>query len=144
MDNNFLTHWGLSLMVFLPLAGALLMMLIPKTEELTQKVVALGATLASAAVGIWVMIDFNYGHADKLQYVVNKPWIEVISSRYIVGMDGLSLPLVALTLLVTPLVIIYSWNHFPEPHNPKAFLILILVLHTGMLGTFVAEDLILF
>ena len=50
----------------------------------------------------------------------------------------------ALTLLVTPLVIIYSWNHFPEPHNPKAFLILILVLHTGMLGTFVAQDLILF
>ena len=64
--------------------------------------------------------------------------------RYIVGIDGLSLPLVALTLLVTPLCIIYSWNHFPEPHNPKAFLILILVLHTGMLGTFVAQDLILF
>ena len=50
----------------------------------------------------------------------------------------------ALTLLVVPLVIIYSWNHFPEPHNPKAFLALILVLHTGMLGSFVAQDLILF
>jgi NADH-quinone oxidoreductase subunit M len=144
MDNNFLTHWGLSLMVFLPLAGALLMMVIPKTEELTQKVVALGATLASAAVGIWILFDFSYDHAAKLQYVVDKPWIEVISSRYIVGLDGLSLPLVALTLLVTPLVIIYSWHHFPEPRNPKAFLILILILHTGMLGTFVAQDLILF
>src|SRR6185503_15445209 len=58
--------------------------------------------------------------------------------------DGISLPLLLLTMLVTPLVIIYSWNHFPEPHNPKAFLILILILHTGMIGTFVAQDLILF
>src|SRR5205085_6770742 len=42
------------------------------------------------------------------------------------------------------LCVIYSWNHFPEPHNPKAFLILMLVLEVGMNGTFVAEDLILF
>ncbi len=145
MDNNdFLTDWGLSLMVFLPVAGALVMMLIPKAEEQLHKVVALGTSLASAAVGVWLLVDFDYDNAAKLQYVVNRSWIEVISSRYIVGLDGLSLPLVALTLLITPLVIIYSWHHFPEPHNPKAFLILILVLHTGMLGTFVAQDLILF
>jgi NADH-quinone oxidoreductase subunit M len=145
MDNNqFLTDWGLSLMVFLPLAGALLMMLIPKADEQLHKVVALGASLASAAVGIAVLADFDYDNAGKLQFVVDKAWIEVISSRYLIGLDGLSLPLVALTLLITPLVIIYSWNHFPAPHNPKAFLILILVLHTGMLGSFVAQDLILF
>ena len=51
MDNNdFLTSWGLSLMVFLPVAGALLMMLIPKAEEQLHKVVALGSSLVSAAV----------------------------------------------------------------------------------------------
>ncbi|MET0727684.1 MAG: NADH-quinone oxidoreductase subunit M [Acidimicrobiales bacterium] len=145
MDNNqFLTDWGLSLMVFLPMAGALLMMLLPKADEGLHKLVALGASLASAAVGVAVMIDFNYDEADHLQYVVDKTWIEVISSRYLVAIDGLSLPLVGLTLLITPLVIIYSWNHFPEPRNPKAFLILTLVLHTGMLGSFVAQDLILF
>jgi NADH-quinone oxidoreductase subunit M len=143
-NNDFLTSWGLSLMVFLPLVGALIMMLVPKAEEQAHKVVALLFSLASAGVGLAVFIDFDYDHADKLQYVVNKSWIEVISSRYIVGLDGLSLPLVALTLLITPLVIIYSWNHFPQPHNPKAFLILVLVLHTGMLGSFVAQDLILF
>jgi len=60
------------------------------------------------------------------------------------GIDGMSLPLLLLTMLITPLVIIYSWNHFPEPHNPKAFLMLILVLHAGMIGTFVARDLVLF
>ena len=42
------------------------------------------------------------------------------------------------------LCVIYSWNHFPEPHNPKAFLVLILLLEIGMNGTFVAQDLILF
>jgi NADH-quinone oxidoreductase subunit M len=145
MDNNeFLTDWGLSLIVFLPLVGALVMMLIPKAEEQLHKVIALVASLASAGVGIAVFADFDYDQAEKLQFVVDKSWIEVISSRYLVALDGLSLPLVALTLLVTPLVIIYSWNHFPEPHNPKAFLILTLVLHTGMLGSFVAQDLILF
>ena len=145
MDNNdFLSGWGLSLMVFLPVAGALVMMLIPKVEEKLLKVVALGTSLASAAIGVAVMADFDYDNADRLQFFVDHKWIDVIKANYIVGLDGLSLPLVALTLLITPLVIIYSWNHFPEPHNPKAFLILILVLHTGMLGTFVAQDLILF
>ena len=132
-------------MVFLPVAGA-------AADDAHPQGGGAGASrswpcwpsLASAAVGVAVLVDFDYDHADKLQFVVDKSWIEVISSRYLVGLDGLSLPLVALTLLVTPLVIIYSWNHFPEPHNPKAFLILILVLHTGMLGTFVAQDLILF
>ena len=145
MDNNqFLTTWGLSLIVFLPLVGALVMMLLPKAEEQLHKVVALVASLASAGVGIAVFADFDYNHADKLQFLVDKSWIEVISARFLMGLDGLSLPLVALTLLITPLVIIYSWNHFPEPHNPKAFLILTLVLHTGMLGSFLAQDLILF
>ena len=59
MDNNqFLTDWGLSLIVFLPLVGALVMMLIPKAEEQLLKVVALVASLASAAVGIAVLADF--------------------------------------------------------------------------------------
>jgi len=47
-------------------------------------------------------------------------------------------------MFICVLVVIYSWNHFPEPHNPKAFLILILILETGMNGTFIAQDLILF
>jgi NADH-quinone oxidoreductase subunit M len=145
MDNNqFLTDWGLTLMVFLPLAGALVMLLIPKTEETLHKWLALGVSLAAAGVGAAVFADFDYGQTETLQFVVDKSWIDVINSRYAIGIDGLSIPLLALTLLVVPLCIVYSWNHFPEPRNPKAFLILLLVLHTGMLGTFVAQDLILF
>jgi NADH-quinone oxidoreductase subunit M len=145
MDNNqFLTDWGLTLMVFLPFAGALVMLLIPKAEEQLHKVIALVTSLAAAGVGIAVFADFDYGATDQTQFVVRKDWIDVIHSQYFVGVDGLSLPLIALTLLIVPLCIVYSWNHLPEPHNAKAFLMLILVLHTGMLGTFVARDLILF
>ena len=60
------------------------------------------------------------------------------------GLDGISLPLMALTLLVVPLCIIYSWNHLPDPGKPKAFFTLLLILETGMVGTFLAQDLILF
>jgi NADH-quinone oxidoreductase subunit M len=145
MDNNqFLADWGLTLMVFLPLAGALVMLLIPRTEENVHRWVALLVSLGAAGVGAALFADFDYGATDKLQFVVDKPWIDVIHARYVVGIDGLSIPLLALTLLIVPLCIVYSWNHFPEPRNPKAFLILLLVLHTGMLGTFVAQDLILF
>jgi NADH-quinone oxidoreductase subunit M len=131
-------------MVFLPLAGALVMLLIPKAEEQMHKWLALLVSLAAAGVGVAVLADFDYDQTDRLQFVQDQSWIDVIHSRYLVGIDGLSVPLVALTLLIVPLCIIYSWNHFPEPRNPKAFLILLLVLHTGMLGTFVAQDLILF
>src|SRR5918993_3068689 len=145
MDNNqFLTDWGLTLMVFLPLAGALVMLLIPRTEDNVHRWVALLVTLATAGIGAAVIADFDYGDSDVLQFVVNRPWIDVINARYVVGIDGLSVPLIALTLLIVPLCIVYSWNHFPEPRNPKAFLVLLLVLDTGMLGTFVAQDLILF
>jgi NADH-quinone oxidoreductase subunit M len=145
MDNNqFLTDWGLTLMVFLPLAGVLIMLLVPKSEEQVHKWIALLASLGAAAAGIAVFADFNYDATDTTQFVVRKDWIDVIHSQYFVGVDGLSLPLIALTLLIVPLCIIYSWNHLPEPRNAKAFFMLILVLHTGMLGTFVARDLILF
>ena len=91
-----------------------------------------------------MLTDFDYGRAQDMQFAVNLPWISAINSRYILGVDGISLPLLMLTLLVVPLCIIYSWNHFPEPHDPKSFLILLLVLETGMIGTFIARDLILF
>ena len=68
----------------------------------------------------------------------------MINSRYHIGIDGISLPLLLLSMVITVLCVIYSWDHFPEPHNPKAFLILMLLLETGMNGTFAAQDLILF
>ena len=48
----------------------------------------------------------------------------MIHSRYHMGIDGISLPLLLLSMLITTVCIIYSWNHFPAPHNPKGFLAL--------------------
>jgi len=142
--HNFLNDWGLILITFVPLLGGLVMMAIPKDSEETHKVIALLASGVSLVLGILLLVNFNYGRGGHLQFVVDHPWIPLIHSRFILGIDGISLPLMLLTVLVVPLVIIYSWDHIPDPGNAKAFLALILLLETGMIGSFVAEDLILF
>ena len=118
-------------------------LLIPRAEEQLVKIVALLTTLVTLGVGIAILARFDFDEPG-LQFTVNEPWIKVIHSRYHVGIDGISLPLLLLTMFITVLCVIYSWNHFPAPHNPKAFLALILLLEVGMIGTFVAQDLILF
>jgi NADH-quinone oxidoreductase subunit M len=137
-------NWLLSLGTFLPLAGVLVMLLIPKHEELLHKQVALVAALGTLGVGIYTLTQFDYDKAEQLQFYANTEWISVINSGYTIGLDGISLPLYILSMVITALVMIYSWDHIPSPGNPKAFLILMLVLQTGMAGTFIAQDLILF
>ena len=141
--NTWLNHWSLALVTFLPIAGAIVMMALPKGNETLHKAFGLGTTLLTLAVGIWIFANFDYGNGG-FQFVIDRSWIDTINSRFIMGMDGLSLPLFGLTLAVVPLVFIYSWNHIPEPGNAKAFLALMLILETGMIGSFLAEDLILF
>jgi NADH-quinone oxidoreductase subunit M len=137
-------RWVLSGAVFIPVIGALVIAAIPRRNELLIKATALITTLVTLGLGVYLIAQFDYDSTSKLQFAVNRPWIDVINSRYHVGIDGISLPMVLLTMLITVVCIVYSWNHFPEPHNPKAFLALILLLETGMIGTFVAQDLILF
>jgi NADH-quinone oxidoreductase subunit M len=142
--TDFLNDWGLILVTFVPLLGGLVMMAVPKDSEDTHKAIALVASGVSLVLTVLLMIDFDYDRAGTLQFVVDKEWIPLINSGFILGLDGISLPLLALTVLVVPLVVVYSWNHIPEPGNAKAFLALILLLETGMVGSFVAQDLILF
>ena len=141
---NAFDHWALTAAIFAPAVGAVICMLWPRSDETGVKVIALLSSLVALGIGVYVFAHFDYDHTSTLQMTVNRSWIDVINSRYHIGVDGLSLPLVGLTLFIVPLCIIYSWDHFPEPHNPKAFLTLILLLEVGMTGTFLAEDLILF
>ena len=141
---NWFDSWALTLTILIPAVGAVVIMLIPRAEEEAIKFVALLSTLATFAVTIAIASRFKYSHGTLLQFDVNKHWIDVINSYYHVGIDGISLPLLVLSGFITFLCVIYSWNHFPEPHNPKAFLALILILEIGMNGTFIAQDLILF
>jgi NADH-quinone oxidoreductase subunit M len=141
---NTFDDWALTLAVFLPLVGVAVIAIIPRVNEEAHKVVALVTSLVTLAVGVGILTRFDFDNTRAAQFEVNNGWIDVINSRYHVFIDGISLPLLLLSMFVTVLCVIYSWNHFPEPHNPKAFLTLMLVLETGMNGTFVAEDLILF
>jgi len=140
----FENGWGLSLIVFLPLAGALLVLLLPRKQERAAKFTALIFALASFAGSVYAAVTFDLGSSAQFQFGADLPWISAIGSRFHIGIDGISLPLLVLSTLITLLCIVYSWNHWPEPHNPKAFLVLMLVLATGMNGTFVALDLVLF
>ena len=89
-------------------------------------------------------ISFDFDRAGVLQFETITPWIDAIDARYHLGIDGISVPLFFLTYLLTFLCAIYSTNHIPEPGKPKGFLSLMLLLQTGMAGTFVAFDLVLF
>jgi NADH-quinone oxidoreductase subunit M len=139
-DQNYLLTLG----TFLPLVGVVVMLFIPKSDEVLNKSVAIAAAGATLVVGIYTLMQFDYDKAGTLQFYADAEWIEVIHSNYTIGLDGMSLPLYFLSMCVTFLVMIYSWNHVPSPGNPKAFFMLMLVLQTGMAGTFIAQDLILF
>lgn len=144
MDTLDTNNWLLTALVFAPLVGVAIMALIPEREEETHKQLAILTSLITLGLGIYLLFQFDYDQTATLQHFVDIDWIDVIGAGYTMGVDGMSLPLIALTVLVMPLVFIYSWNHIPNPGNAKAFLMLMLILETGMLGTFVAQDLILF
>jgi NADH-quinone oxidoreductase subunit M len=137
-------NWVLSVGTFLPLAGVLLMLFIPRAEEALHKQIALLTAAATFAMGIVTLVLFDYDQADKMQFFADATWIEAIRSNYTIGLDGISLPLFVLSSFITLVSIIYTYDDMPDAGNPKAFLMLILVLQTGMAGTFVAQDLILF
>jgi len=142
--NWFESGWGLSLIVFLPLVGAALVLLIPRAQELAAKWVALLFSLGAFGVSVYAVVGFEFDTTEQFQLGTDLSWIPAIGSRFHIGIDGISLPLLVLSTFITVLAIIYSWDHWPEPHNPKGFLALMLVLATGMNGTFVALDLVLF
>ena len=141
---DWFDDWGLSLTTFLPLVGAIVLMFVPAAKEAAIK--AVGTIFAGLALiaGILVALSFDYGAAGELQQQVNLQWIPTIDVNYHIGVDGMSLPLVVLSVLVSFLCMIYLYFHVPDPGKPKALFALVLLLETGMTGTFVALDLILF
>ena len=143
---EWLETWGLTLTVFLPVVGALVLGFINRDNEDALKRTALVVTVLAFLASIAVVANFDFGGTpyNSYQFEVNETWIGAINSNYHVGVDGISLPLLVLSTFVMVLAVIYSWNHWEEPKNPKAFLILMLILATGMNGTFVALDLVLF
>ena len=140
----WIEDWGLSVATFLPLVGAIVLLFIPPARERAIKLTGTVVAGLALIVGIVVAVAFDYGKAGTLQFEVNTEWIPQIDANYHIGVDGISLPMFVLSLLVTFLCMIYLWWHIPEPGKPKAFMALVLLLETGMTGTFIALDLVLF
>jgi NADH-quinone oxidoreductase subunit M len=143
MDPNT-AGWVLIAALALPLAGAALMLLLPKDDERRIKRFAVVVTGLAFALVTAMTVAFDYGRSGELQFVTDVAWIDAINARFHLGIDGISLPLFYLSYLLPFLCAIYTTRHLPEPGKPKAFLSLMLLLQTGMAGTFVAFDLILF
>src|SRR4051794_5324793 len=108
-------NWLLSLGTFLPIAGVVVLLLIPNKEERLIKQAALITALATVAVGVWTLIKFDYDKAGAQQFFVSTDWIKPIRVTYSMGLDGISLPLYILSMVITLLVIIYSFDHIPAP-----------------------------
>ena len=137
------TIW-LTIAVFLPLVGVFALIFIDRRDEQTIKAVGIATAAATFLASLYVLARFDFDNAQRLQFFADHEWIEFIRSNYTIGLDGISLPLFVLSSFITLLVLIYTWDNMPEAGNPKAFVILALILQVGMAGTFVAQDLILF
>ena len=129
---EWLDNWGLSIATFLPLLGAAAILFIPSAQERLIKRAGVGITGVALLVGILTAFRFDYGISETLQLDVNREWIPQIGSNYHVGIDGISLPMFVLSLLVSFLCLIYCCYHVPDPGKPKALIALILLLETGM------------
>jgi len=144
MTETTWQQWAITITTFLPIAGAIVVMLVPSSKDKMIRGLGVVTTALALACAVAIAIGFDYTNSAQLQFVKNVAWIPVIGVRYHVGIDGISLPLYVLTYLLGLLCAIYTARYVPQPGRTKAFVALTLLLITGMAGTFISFDLILF
>jgi NADH-quinone oxidoreductase subunit M len=137
---DFITTHLLSFILFVPAAAALVMLFLPSGENRLLRWFALGASLIPFILSLILWSQFQAGAAG-YQFQEQYPWYEALHSSLHLGVDGLSLTMVLLTTLLTPLAILAS---FSITDRVKAYMMLFLFLETGMLGVFMALDLLIF
>ncbi len=130
----------LSLILAAPLAGALLVWLLPGRGKLPNWI-ALLTTLVTFGLTLHLPAHFDL-HQNGFQFVINTPWIDNPAISYHLGVDGLSLWLVVLTGLLAPVGVIASWNAITEKR--KTYFALFLIQQTAILGVFLSLDLMLY
>ena len=131
----------LSLLIFLPSAGALLLLFFPESQPRAIKGFALAVATAelAASLPLWTRFD---AATTSFQFAEKTTWIPALGISYSIGLDGISLLLVLLTTILTPVSLLFSLTH--TTNRVRGFSIAFLVLETGMLGSLVALDLALF
>ena len=136
MNDAFL----LSAIIFLPALGALLLAFLDSRAVESIRMLALGITIATFVLTLMLWMQFDYS-ASGIQKEVVANWIPNWNIYYRLGVDGISLPLIILTSLVSMLSCVASWSI--NKHH-KGYFILFLLLETGMLGVFLSLDFFLF
>ncbi len=131
---------ALTVLVLVPAAGAVLLMLLPRSRPDLLKPVALLIAAVPAALTVWILSEFDTASAASFQFWQQHEWIAGWGISWQVGIDGLSLLLVVLTALIFPLVII----GVDAEHSPKPYYAWMLLLEAGCLGSFLALDLVMF
>ncbi len=133
----------LVLMTFFPLLGFLLILFLKGEQKNAIRWIALLASLITFGISLWVLSLFQAGSAG-MQLVIRQPWLRVagLSIDFHLGVDGLSILLVLLTTFLTPIAILSTWSAVEE--RVKGFMLFFLLLEVGMLGVFLALDLVLF
>jgi NADH-quinone oxidoreductase subunit M len=140
MSHPTLNSLVLTVVTFLPLAGALLLLVFPRRDR-DIRIFALFVTLLDFVVSLHLPANFDRA-ASGFQFEIKKLWIPSPAISYHLGIDGISLWLVLLTTFLTPLCVLISWKSIHD--RVKEFFILLLVLETALIGVFVALDLFLF
>ncbi|HUD15543.1 MAG TPA: proton-conducting transporter membrane subunit, partial [Terracidiphilus sp.] len=137
---NAINNSILTLILLVPLAGALLLALAPDRAKLPNRIALLTSLVT---FGLTLHLPFHYDLTRSgFQFVVYKPWIESPAIAYHVGIDGLSLWLVVLAGLLAPVGVMASWNAIQS--RRKVFFVLFLIQQTAMFGVFVSLDLMLY
>jgi NADH-quinone oxidoreductase subunit M len=129
----------LSVLIFLPLVGALVLLFV-NNEELCRQI-ALVTTALVGLLSLLLLVGFDKTTAD-FQFEETYSWIETFNINYTLGVDGLSILLILLTTLIMPFCVLASWSYIKT--RVQTFMICLLVMETAMVGVFCALDFVLF
>jgi NADH-quinone oxidoreductase subunit M len=129
----------LTVVTFLPLAGAVVLLFLPNRAVGLQRLWALVVTVATFGFSIGMLAAFHTGAG--YQLVERHMWVRALNLQYIVGVDGISVFMVLLTTFLMPAAVLVSWN---VGRQVKYYMVAFLVLETACIGCFVALDLLLF
>jgi NADH-quinone oxidoreductase subunit M len=140
MSVENLSPYLLSLVTFAPLAGALLLVLLPRRDR-DIRIFSLVISLLTFVLSLHLAVHFHRGQSG-FQFEIDRQWISAPNIHYHMGIDGISLWLVILTTFLTPLCVLISWTSIHD--RVKEFFIILLVLETALIGVFTSLDLFLF
>jgi len=137
----------LPILLGLPLAGCLALLLLPPGGAGDRLARPFAVAVSGATLVVALVLTIGVARAepgDRMSYEIDRPWVPALDLRLHLGVDGISAPLVLLTAALVFLCLVYSLRIMPAAGRPRAFVALVLLLEVGMLGTFVALDLLLF